>query len=1418
MGKKKQAKQEKIQPADDSAKIKKNREEKGKKTYSLPKSGDKAGQDEKESSEKIKVPRDLEQDIIQLINDEHAQTTRTKELSKRITNKKLMDMYSSLQGAGFSHNQIEQAMSNTVTYGGDLIDSLDWLCLNLANDKLPKGFSETLEKEEIKTRPKFERKKFEDITMSPLPPTASSVVDTSMAPENTKTQPKEAQMKDWILQYTEQSSDEEGDEEEDIEDIHNIDPNERYLELTAKLLDAKEEAAQVKKEGDKVRQRELGQKIRKLLTDMNVLESDPKFDPAVKIKDLDKEKSDGETPTSSAGQPDMLAGGCQGQTGNQTEEKLAEASGTCKGQTKVKDNEDEECTGFALFEEMAAKEEPKKISSVKVAQDVRDFEYTRQQWTGKSPKQFLIDWCRKHKCEAPKYYKVQHRGSKWASRCMVDRKKDGKLEVVPEILCENIKEAEHLASTLALYELCKGQSVHQLLPPPYRAVWLEWLDREKEEAALVKQTENKPRDQFISKLMKKLKISVNVMETDPDEEGDTVVESWEDLDDMESSEFEDSADEKDEKTDIISEPPVNDIRSHPTKSRRRTGTLSGIEMKGLYERRRQSGGFRSLLQTRQELPVYKHRTAILDIITGQSVVVIAGETGSGKSTQIPQFILEHFVSQGQGQKCNIVCTEPRRISATSLSHRVSQEMGEGTLGSHDSLVGYQIRFESKCSPNSHLVYCTTGVLLRRLQTDPTIQDVTHIVVDEVHERSVQSDFLLIILRRLLLVRTDLKIILMSATLDSEKFSAYFHHCSVINIPGRTFPVEVYHVEDVIERTLYVLDDDSPYALRPEQLVKEEQANLAVTGKGGEQTRVDVYWTKENVSKIDRTDLCPDTYSLRTRNTVTRSNTDRINMELIVELLCYLEKSPDFSQVEGAVLIFMPGLADIQELYELLMADRNFTKSQRYQVIALHSILSSSDQNEAFRVPPPGIRKVVIATNIAETGITIPDVVFVIDTGKVKENRYMESSQMSALREVYISKANAKQRQGRAGRVREGFCFRMYTKERYQDMAPYTVPEIQRVPLEELCLHIMKCELGEPEDFLSEALDPPRPNVIARAMGMLHEVGACREGSKLTPLGHHLAALPVHVRIGKVLLIGAIFGYLEPVAVIAAAMTTKSPFVAPIQKLDLAQAAKVSLATAASDHLTVYKAYLGWQQAKREGGHVEQQYCQKYFLRRNTLLEIENLSNDLIRLVKSIGFGESRLSHKKKSTIEPGSVLQISKSTVGTSTDIDLKTVAMVKAAIAAGLYPNVAKVTYNAPVDAAAHPRRNHVCVGETGQGPAGVHPSSVNRTLAANGWIAFQEKVTTSKVYLREVTLVSPFSLLLFGGDIHVQHTDQLVTVDDRISFTTFAKTGVMFRELRNLLDKLLEKKLAKPSLDLLGDKVIVLICELLWSERTSR
>ncbi|KAK3593313.1 hypothetical protein CHS0354_031372 [Potamilus streckersoni] len=1182
-------------------------------------------------------------------------------------------------------------------------------------------------------------------------------------------------MKKWILQYAEQSDSDSAGEDEDSDQF---DPNERYIELTALILDLKQEAAETKQMGNKAKQKELSKQIREIIVEMDSLENHPDFNPSVKIKNIESEKASGD--------PSITA--------------VAKEDPSVNPDSVKVDDVDDIGSGLDLIEQAAARTPLQEArQATKVKEDVRQFEYTRQQWTGKSPKQFLIDWCRKQKCESPKFEKINPRGNKFKCRTTIYRKKDGMLDVCPEILCENVRDAEHLASTLALYHLCKGQSVHQLLPPPYRAVWLEWLEKEKAAQTEEIIKENKPRDQFISKLMKKLEIDDSKEKTQEFKKAEG--ESWEDLE-FDEEESNDVSKKRNSDTDLI--------KTHCLKGMNNLGLLK------FYEKHTQTAQCKKLYQSRQALPVFQNQDFIIEAIRRDNIVLIAGETGSGKSTQIPHFILQDCLQSGEGQNCNIICTQPRRISAISLATRVSQEMGETTLGSQDSLCGYQIRLETRRGPNTKLLYCTTGVILRQLQLDPLLKDVTHILVDEVHERSVQSDFLLIVLKRLLAQRLDLRVILMSATLDAEKFSKFFNNCPIISIPGRTYPVEVFHIEDAVEMTGYVLNEDSSYALRQDQLLEEDDASLLVTEKAGEQSKLDVFWTKEDLSTIDRTSLPPDRYSLRTRNIVTRLNHKRINIDLILEILVYIQESERFSNMPGAVLVFLPGLSDIQELYEVLQSDHRFSEKNGCIILALHSVLSSADQNSAFNIPPAGIRKIVLATNIAETGITIPDVVFVIDSGKVKENRYMESSQMSALEEVFISKASAKQRQGRAGRVQNGFCFRLYTKEMYDDMRPYTIPELLRVPLEELCLTIMKCNFGKPEDFLSQALDPPQEQVVARAMTLLHEVGACRDGYSLTALGHHLAALPVHVRIGKMLLYSAIIGCLEPVAVIAAAMTDRSPFLVPIGKQDLANTAKQSLAVAASDHLTVFKAYVGWKEAQSKGRQAEMTYCQKHFLRRNTLLEIENVKTDLIRLVISIGFQEKTSSLQSAGlTDSDKGVLQISKAISSKGSDLDIHTIAKVKAVLTAGLYPNVATVTYLAPVDAVANPEKK-VCAGETPQGPAYVHPSSVNRYLQATGCLVYHEKVRSSKVYLRDCTLVGPYPILLFGGEIHVQHISQSISVDDRIQYKAYAKTGVIFTELRKLLDGLLSAKLDDPSVDISGSRLVSLIQELLVAEKT--
>uniref|UniRef100_A0A8B9K021 RNA helicase n=1 Tax=Astyanax mexicanus TaxID=7994 RepID=A0A8B9K021_ASTMX len=1004
----------------------------------------------------------------------------------------------------------------------------------------------------------------------------------------------------------------------------------------------------------------------------------------------------------------------------------------------------------------------------KEQKDVRDFDYTGRSWTGKSPKQFLIDWCRKNlpKSPPPSFQKVPA-GRHWRCKVRIQRP-DDVLEVCPSIVTEDSMQAQHLGATLALYTLVKGQSVHQLLPPPYRDVWLEWRDGEQQKEEETRTAINKPRDQFIARLLTRLK--QQQPHSQQPSAGEEPEDSWESLAGPDDAQEVQSS--------------LREVRQWE-------------EARSLYLSRRGSALALRLRSEREQLPVFQHRGRVLETLRRHRVVVVAGETGSGKSTQIPQFILEDLLTgEKEARPCNIAVTQPRRISAMSLASRVSQELGsEDGPGGRDSLCGYQIRMENRSSDSTRLLYCTTGVLLRKLQQDRLLSSLTHIIVDEVHERSVQSDFLLTILRDVVHKRSDLQLILMSATVDCDKFSAYFNRCPVVSIPGRTFPVEVFHLEDIVEETGYVLEEDSDYSQR--FVEEEEEVSVSVTQKGGKTLQHQEMIMRDSAGW----DLGPelDHFSSRTRRALQYMNPNKINMDLILDLLAYLDKSPQFAEVNGAVLVFLPGLAHIQQLYDLLTTDKRFSARDRYKLIALHSTLSSQDQASAFTVPPAGVRKIVLSTNIAETGVTIPDVVFVIDTGRTKENRYHESSQMSSLVETFVSKASALQRQGRAGRVRSGFCFRLYPKFRFNSFIDYSKPEILRVPLEELCLHIMKCEYGSPEEFLSRALDAPQQQAVCNAVGLLRKIGACeQETHTLTPLGHHLAALPVNVKIGKMLIFGAILGCLEPIATVAAAMSEKSPFSTPMSRKEEANLARDALAVANSDHLTIYNAYLGWRNARIEGTRTEMSYCRKHFLNRTALITIENVKQELIRMVEQTGF--TRTSQTRSKPKAPPSLSKADSP--------------ILAAVLTAGLYDNVGRTLYTPSVDL----QERVACSVETAQGKAQVHPSSINRNLQTHGWLLYQEKVKYSKVYLRDTMLISPFPILLFGGEIDVQHRDRLTTVDGWIHFQAPVRIGVIFKHLRKLINSLLDKKLANPKMNLEDEKTIQIIIELIKSENMLR
>ncbi|OJJ50497.1 hypothetical protein ASPZODRAFT_191338 [Penicilliopsis zonata CBS 506.65] len=401
----------------------------------------------------------------------------------------------------------------------------------------------------------------------------------------------------------------------------------------------------------------------------------------------------------------------------------------------------------------------------------------------------------------------------------------------------------------------------------------------------------------------------------------------------------------------------------PSKGRGGDPSLSDDILRNTWVDKASTPFFQHMMQGRMNLPIWKFKEEILKTLDTHQAMIICSETGSGKSTQIPSFILEHELLNNRS--CKIYVTEPRRISAISLARRVSEELGENKndVGTARSLVGFAVRLESKVSASTRLVFATTGVVVRMLERPEDFKDVTHVVLDEVHERSIDSDFLLIVLRRLMQHRPDLKLILMSATLEAQRFSTYLGGVPVLNIPGRTFPVEIKYLEDAIDMTKYhvtenqsshyPLDEDSEDAAS-EGMAKDEPGGILAT--------------------LDR-------YSKQTRDSVLRFDEYRLDYRLITRLLVRIASAPDMAQYSKAILVFMPGLAEIRRLNDEIASEPTFESG--WIVHALHSSIASEDQEKAFVVPPDGVRKIVIATNIAETGITIPDITAVIDAGKEK---------------------------------------------------------------------------------------------------------------------------------------------------------------------------------------------------------------------------------------------------------------------------------------------------------------------------------------------------------------------------------------------------------------------------------------------------
>ncbi|GJN20838.1 hypothetical protein PR202_gb08264 [Eleusine coracana subsp. coracana] len=624
--------------------------------------------------------------------------------------------------------------------------------------------------------------------------------------------------------------------------------------------------------------------------------------------------------------------------------------------------------------------------------------------------------------------------------------------------------------------------------------------------------------------------------------------------------------------------------------------------------------------------------------------------------------------------------KPRRISAISVAARVASERGE-ELG---ETVGYQIRLESKRLSIASGIWrfsfrVQEGGDSSVLVQEPDLAGVSHILVDEIHERGMNEDFLIIILRDLLPRRPDLRLVLMSATINAELFSKYFGDVPIMHIPGFTFPVTEFFLEDFLEKTGYKIKpecDQSPGSSRRKKVSSFKVDPLSEVFED-----IDINKEYGNYSVITRQSL--EAWSA--------TELDLTLVESTIEYICRYEE-------EGAILVFLTGWDEISKLLDKIKGNSFLGSPNKFLALPLHGSMPTVNQREIFDRPPANMRKIVLATNIAESSITIDDVVYVIDCGKAKETSYDALNKLACLLPSWISKASAHQ-----------------------------LPEILRTPLQELCLTIKSLQLGAVASFLSKALQPPDPLSVKNAIELLKTIGALDDMEELTSLGEHLCTLPLDPNIGKMLLMGSVFQCLDPVLTIAAALAYRNPFVLPIDRKEEADAVKRSFAgDSCSDHIALLKAFVAWKEAKRSGR--ERSFCWENFLSPMTLKMMDDMRNQFFDLLSDIGFVNKTRGVKAYNHY---------------SSDME-----MVCAVLCAGLYPNV--------VQCKRRGKRTAFYTKDVGK--VDIHPSSVNAFVNQFPlpYLVYSEKVKTASIYVRDSTNISEYALLLFGGSLSPSKTGE--------------------------------------------------------------
>ncbi|KAG6312513.1 hypothetical protein E4U44_003285 [Claviceps purpurea] len=777
--------------------------------------------------------------------------------------------------------------------------------------------------------------------------------------------------------------------------------------------------------------------------------------------------------------------------------------------------------------------------------------------------------------------------------------------------------------------------------------------------------------------------------------------------------------------------------------------------------RQDSSSWQKMLAKREKLPAWQMREQIVNTVRDHHVTIISGETGSGKSTQSVQFILDDLYSKELGNCANMIVTQPRRISALGLADRVAEERCS-RVGDE---VGYAIRGESRQSRDTKITFVTTGVLLRRLQTSggrvddvvSALADVSHVIIDEVHERSLDTDFLLNLIREVMRRDRDmLKLILMSATLDAATFKGYFAseglRVGSVEIAGRTYPVDDYYLDDVIRMTGF----NAETTAEANGLVSDESMGKIIQKLG-----------------------------------------HRINYNLISEAVKAIDYELSYDKKPGGILIFLPGVGEINHACNYLRSIPSL------HVLPLHASLETREQKRVFSSAPPGKRKVVVATNVAETSITIDDIVVVIDSGKVKETSFDASSNMRRLEETWASRAACKQRRGRAGRVQEGKCFKLYTEKLEQQMAERPEPEIRRVPLEQLCLSVRAMGMRDVAAFLGRSPTPPEAKAIEGAIKLLRRMGAL-DGDELTAMGQQLAMLPADLRCGKLMVYGAIFGCLDDCVTTAAILSTRSPFLSPQEKRDEARQARLRFCTGDGDLMTDVDAFRAWDAMMKDGAYPQRRvrsFCDENFLSHQTLTDISNTRSQYYEALVEIGIA---------SRYAPD-------SSAGPRRNIQL-----LRALIASAFTPQIARIQYPdkkyvSSMSGAKEldPEAKAIKYFNQENGRVFVHPGSTvfdSQGFSGNAmYMSYFSIISTSKIFIRDLTPFNVFTLLLFSGPIELDTLGRGLLVDGWLRLRGWARIGVLVARLRGMVDDLIAQKVENPGVDLGEEAVIKMVVKLI-------